>query len=199
MSSFTIILLVILGFGLLILLYLVSIYNNLVSNKNRFKNAFSQIDVQLKRRYDLIPNLVETSKAYMTHERGTLEAVIQARNQALTATQSVGGDPSNANAMKALISAESALSASLGKLIALSENYPNLKADQTIARLMEELSATENKVSFSRQAYNDSVMSYNIQRESFPDVFIANAFHFDAAILFEIEKKEEREAVQVKF
>ncbi len=190
---------VILGSALLLSLYIVSIYNRLVSNKNRFKNAFAQIDVQLKRRYDLIPNLVETAKGYMAHERETLEAVINARNQAASATQLVAGNPADATAMKGLISAESVLTGSLGKLFALSESYPNLKADETMLRLMEELSSTENKVSFSRQAYNDSVMAYNIQRESFPDIFIANQFHFEAATLFEIEKKEEREAVKVKF
>ncbi len=199
MSAFAITFIVILGFGLLLILYLISIYNRLVSNKNRFKNGFSQIDVQLKRRYDLIPNLVETAKGYMAHERGTLEAVINARNQAASATQLVAGNPANAKAMKDLIGAEAVLTSSLGKMFALAESYPNLKADQTMSRLMEELSTTENKVSFSRQAYNDSVMEYNTQRESFPDVFIANMFHFEAATLFEIEKKEEREVVKVKF
>jgi LemA protein len=177
----------------------VSMYNNLVTLRNRFKNAFSQIDVQLKRRYDLIPNLVETAKGYIKHERGTLEAVIAARNQASSANALAAANPTDAVAIKGLIGAETALNGALGRLFAVAEAYPDLKANQTMMQVMEELSATENKIAFSRQAYNDAVMSYNISREKFPNVIIAGAFNFSEAVLFEIKTPEEREAVKVTF
>src|SRR5213595_1998986 len=182
------------GFGLIILLvaivvpvffllmWLVSGYNRLVSLRNRYKNAFAQIDVQLKRRYDLIPNLVETAKGYIKHERGTLEAVVAARNAAAAANTRAAQSPGDAAAMKELAGAEAALTGSLGRLFAVAEAYPDLKANQTMSSLMEELTSTENKVSFSRQAYNDSVMGYNTTRESFPTNFIAGMFHFDPAV-----------------
>jgi len=177
----------------------IGMYNSLVTLRNRFKNAFSQIDVQLKRRYDLIPNLVETAKGYIKHERGTLEAVIAARNQASSANALAAANPSDASAIKGLIGAETALNGAMGRLFAVAEAYPDLKANQTMMQVMEELSSTENKISFARQAYNDAVMSYNISREKFPNVIIAGAFGFSAAALFEINVPEEREAVKVSF
>lgn len=187
--------------GIIIVLFLacIGIYNNLVTLRNRFKNAFSQIDVQLKRRYDLIPNLVESAKAYLKHERGTLEAVINARNMAASANTKAAIDPGDPDAIKSLIGAETALSGALSRLFAVVESYPDLKANQTIAQLMEELSSTENKISFSRQAYNDAVMSYNISIEKFPNVMIAGALGFTEAVLFEIKVSEERAAVRVSF
>ena len=177
----------------------ISAYNKLVSLRNRYKNAYAQIDVQLKRRYDLIPNLVETAKGYLKHERGTLEAVIAARNMASAANTRAAANPGDAAAMKELAGAEASLTGSLGRLFAVAEAYPDLKANQTMSSLMEELTSTENKVSFSRQAYNDSVMGYNTTRESFPTNFIADMFHFDPAVLFEIQKPEEKEAPKVSF
>jgi LemA protein len=177
----------------------VSMYNNLVTLRNRFKNAYSQIDVQLKRRYDLIPNLVETAKGYIKHERGTLEAVIAARNQASSANARAAANPGDSGAIKSLIGAETALNGALGRLFAVAEAYPDLKANQTMMQVMEELSTTENKIAFARQAYNDAVMAYNIGREKFPNVIIAGAFGFSAAVLFEITVPEEREAVKVSF
>ena len=174
-------------------------YNRLVSLRNLFKNAYAQIDVQLKRRYDLIPNLVETAKGYLRHERGTLEAVIAARNAASAANTLAAQNPGDPAAMKGLGATESALASSLGRLFAVAEAYPDLKANQTMASLMEELTSTENKVAFARQAYNDSVMSYNTQRETFPTNILANFFNFTAAVLFEIEKPEEKEAPKVSF
>src|SRR2546421_5628666 len=182
-----------------LLIFAISSYNRLVGLRNRFKNAFSQIDVQLKRRYDLIPNLVETAKGYLKHERGTLEAVISARNAASAANTRAAANPGDASAMKELSGAEAALTGSLGRLFAVAEAYPDLKANQTMNTLMEELTSTENKVSFSRQAYNDSVMTYNTTRESFPTNLVASTFHFDPAVLFEIEKPEEKEAPKVSF
>jgi LemA protein len=182
-----------------VLIYVVSSYNRLVALRNRFKNAFAQIDVQLKRRYDLIPNLVETAKGYMKHESGTLEAVIAARNAASSANSRAAANPGDPAAMKELMAAESTLGGSLGRLFALSEAYPDLKANTTMNGLMEELTSTENKVSFSRQAYNDSVMTYNTARESFPSNIIANTFNFAAAELFQIENKAEKEAPKVSF
>ncbi len=177
-----------------------SIYNGLVATRNRFKNAFAQIDVQLKRRYDLIPNLVETAKGYMAHERDTFEAVIKARNQAVTAAQTASGSPGNPAAMTALGQAESALTGVLGKMFALAEAYPDLKANQNMLSLQEELTSTENKVSYARQGYNDSVMEYNTRRESFPDAVFAGMFGFRAAELLQAtESAEERKAPQVKF
>jgi len=178
----------------------VSIYNRLVQLRNRFKNAFAQIDVQLKRRYDLIPNLVETAKGYIKHERETLEAVIKARNQAVTAANAAGANPGNPAAMQGLSQAEGALTGMLGRLFALSEAYPDLKANQNMLAIQEELSSTENKVAFARQAFNDSVMEYNTKRESFPDTIFAGMFGFSAAELLQAtESAEERKAPQVKF
>ena len=189
-----------LGFILLAVLWVVGTYNGLVSFRNRFKNAFAQIDVQLKRRYDLIPNLVETAKAYIKHERETLEAVIAARNQAVTANARAALDPTDARAVHQMAAAEGALSSSLGKLFALSEAYPELKANQTMMQLSEELSSTENRIAFSRQAYNDSVMQYNTAIEQFPGSLIANMFAFRAAELLEAtEAPEERKAIRVSF
>ncbi len=181
-------------------IWAISIYNGLVAARNRFKNAFAQIDVQLKRRYDLIPNLVETAKGYMKHERETLEAVIQARNQAAAAAKVASGSPGNPAAMVALGQAEGALSGVLGRMFALAEAYPDLKANQNMLALQEELTSTENKVSFARQGYNDSVMEYNTRRESFPDTIFAGMFGFRAAELLQAtESAEERKAPQVKF
>ncbi len=177
----------------------IGIYNKLVRLKNQFKNAFAQIDVQLKRRYDLIPNLVETAKAFMAHERETLEAVIQARNGAVSAQQKMAGDPSNPSDVKQLMNAEAQLGSSMGKLFALFESYPDLKSDSSMNNLMEELTSTENKISFARQAYNDSVMTYNTQRETFPTIIFAGMFNFQAAQLFEVDSPEERQAVKVSF
>jgi LemA protein len=191
--------LVFLGLVVAFVLFLVGIYNSLVTLRNRFKNAFSQIDVQLKRRYDLIPNLVETAKAYMKHERETLEAVIQARNQAVTAEGRAAANPSDANAMKGLMGAEAALTGAVGRLFALMESYPDLKANQNMMQLSEELTSTENRVAFSRQAYNDAVTDYNNAREKFPNMLIANSMGFTPALLFEVESKEERQAPKVKF
>ena len=183
----------------LVIVWLIGIYNRLVSLRNRFKNAFSQIDVQLKRRYDLIPNLVETVKGYMKHERETLEAVIAARNQARSVEQRVAGNPGEPGAMKELIAAEQVLTGSLGRMFALAESYPDLKASSNMQQLQEELSSTENRVAFARQAYNDSVMQYNTYRESFPQNQIAGAFGFKQAEPFEIQVEAEREAPRVSF
>ena len=178
----------------------VSIYNGLVALRNRFKNAFAQIDVQLKRRYDLIPNLVETVKGYIKHERETLEAVIKARNVAITAAQAASANPGNPAAMQQLGAAEGALSGVLGRLFALAEAYPDLKANQNMLALQEELTSTENKVAFARQAFNDSVMEYNTKRESFPDSIFAGMFGFGPAeLLATTESAQERAAPQVKF
>ena len=186
-------LLVILG------LWVAGIYNSLVSLRNRFKNAFAQIDVQLKRRYDLIPNLVEVAKGYMKHESTTLEAVITARNIAASAEQVVAANPADANAMKGLMSAEAGLGGALSRLMVVSEQYPDLKANQNMLQLTEELTSTENKISFARQAYNDSVMVYNTSRESFPNVILAGMFGFLPAELFKIEDPTERNAPKVSF
>jgi LemA protein len=184
---------------LLVLLYIAGAYNRLVALRNRFKNAFAQIDVQLKRRYDLIPNLVETAKGYLKHERGTLEAVVAARNAAYTANSRAAQDPGDAGAMKQLVAAESTLAGTLGRLLAVAEAYPDLKANTTMNSLMEELTSTENKIAFARQAYNDSVMAYNTSRETFPTNFIAGLFHFSAAELFVIDRPEEKVAPKVQF
>ncbi|HOX70854.1 MAG: LemA family protein [Dokdonella sp.] len=180
-------------------LYAVGIYNGLVTQRNGYKNAFAQIDVQLTRRYDLIPNLVETAKGYMKHERETLEAVIQARNSAVSGLSAAKANPGDPQAMQQLSGAENTLTQSLGRLFALSEAYPDLKANQNMMQLSEELTSTENKVAFARQAYNDSVMGYNNAREVFPSSIVANMFAFQAAQLLEIDAPEKREAVKVSF
>lgn len=180
-------------------LFLVGLYNNLVKLRNRFKNGFAQIDVQLRRRYDLIPNLVETAKAYIKHERETLEAVIAARNHADSAREKAADQPGDVGAMKGLMGAEMLLGGALGRLFAVSEAYPDLKANQNMMQLSEELTATENKVAFSRQAYNDSVMVYNTARETFPAVLFAGALGFSEAALFEVEEEAVREAPKVSF
>jgi LemA protein len=182
-----------------LLMYVISAYNRLVALRNRFKNAYAQIDVQLKRRYDLIPNLVETAKGYIKHERETLEAVIRARNTAFTASQTAAAAPGDPSAMKNLVSAESGLGGALSRLMVVSEAYPDLKANQNMMQLTEELTSTENKISFARQAYNDSVMVYNTQRETFPTNLIANSFNFAAAELFVVDKAEQKEAPRVSF
>ena len=196
MSVTTIVILVVIA---AIVFWGVGTYNRLVALKNRFENAFSQIDVQLKRRYDLIPNLVETVKGYMKHERETLEAVIEARNQAQQVEQKAAASPGDPEAMKQLMAAEGALTGALGRLFALREDYPDLKANENVQQLQEELTSTENKVAFARQAFNDAVMRYNTKRESFPASIIANAYHFDEAVLFEIEDEAQREAPKVSF
>ena len=177
-----------------------SAYNRLVAQRNEFKNAFAQIDVQLKRRYDLIPNLVETAKKYISHERETLEAVTRARNTAVSAHAAVAGDPANPEAMRQLAAAEGGLSGALGRLFAVAEAYPDLKANQTMMQLTEELTSTENRIAFARQAFNDAVMTYNNAVQQFPSNFIAGAFSFQPAELLKAtESDEERKAVKVQF
>ena len=183
-----------------LILWAVGAYNGLVAGRNGFKNAFAQIDVQLQRRYDLIPNLVETAKGYIKHERETLEAVIKARNQALGAAQAASAAPGNPAAMQALSQAEGALTGMLGRMFALAEAYPDLKANQNMLALQEELTSTENKVAFARQAFNDSVMEYNTKRESFPANIFAGFFRFGPAeLLAATESAEERKAPKVAF
>jgi LemA protein len=194
-----IILLILFVLALLAVVWAVSAYNGLVALRNRFANAFSQIDVQLKRRHDLIPNLVETAKAYLNHERQTLEAVIAARGQAVSAGSKAAADPTDPMAMQGMLAAEGALSAGLGRLLAISEAYPNLKADATMIQLTEELASTENRIAFARQAYNDAVMVYNIGREQMPASIIANACNFRAATMYEIEDATHRQAPVVAF
>lgn len=199
MSTSTITLIVIVAILLILAFAVIKIYNNLVTLRNRFKNAFAQIDVQLKRRYDLIPNLVETAKAYMKHERETLEAVIQARNMASDANKQAAAHPDDPSAMKKLLGAEATLTGTLGRLFALSESYPDLKANQNMMQLTEELTSTENKIAFARQAFNDSVMSYNTSRETFPNNIISGMFNFQEAQLFEIDREAEGQAPKVSF
>ncbi len=177
----------------------VGIYNKLVTMRNRYKNAYAQIDVQLKRRYDLIPNLVETAKGYIKHERETLEAVTAARNIAYAASKAAAANPGDAAAMKSLASAETGLGGTLSRLMMVSESYPDLKANQNMMQLTEELTSTENKISFARQAYNDSVMIYNTDREVFPSNLIAGMFNFGPAELFVIDKPEQKDAPKVSF
>ena len=189
---------------LLLLLVVVAIiaavlHNRLVTLRNRYKNTYSQIDVQLQRRYDLIPNLVETAKGYMKHERETLEAVIAARNAAVPAARNVAAHPGDAGALRALSGAEGAMASALGRLFALAEAYPELKADKTMAALMEELASTENRVGFARQAYNDSTTEYNTARETFPGNVVAGLFNHGPAELLELEDKEAKKAPKVKF
>ena len=188
-----------LGIIVALAVWAISIYNGLVALRNRYKNSFSQIDVQLKRRYDLIPNLVEVAKGYLKHERETLEAVIKARNSAMSGLKAAAANPGDAAAMTALSGAENQLGGALGRMFALAEAYPDLKANQNMMQLSEELTSTENKVAFARQAYNDSVMSYNNQREMFPGSVIAGMFNFTPAQLLEISKPEAREAPKVSF
>jgi LemA protein len=178
---------------------IVGIYNKLVTMRNRYKNAYAQIDVQLKRRYDLIPNLVETAKGYIKHERETLEAVTAARNIAYAASKAAADNPGDASAMKNLTAAESGLGGTLSRLMMVSESYPDLKANQNMMQLTEELTSTENKISFARQAYNDSVMTYNTDREVFPSNLIAGMFNFGTAELFVIDKPEQKDAPKVSF
>ena len=197
--SIIITLVVIAVIGLFLIMWAVGIYNNLVTLKNRFKNAFSQIDVQLKRRYDLIPNLVEVAKGYLKHESQTLEAVIAARNQAAQMQSRAAADPGDPSAMKQFLAAEGTLTGSLGRFMALAEAYPDLKGNTTMIQLSEELVGTENKVSFARQGYNDSVMSYNTARELFPNSIFAGMFNFGPAVPYEIEDAKERVAPKVSF
>jgi LemA protein len=192
--------LVIVGVLIVLVMIVVGIYNKLVTLKNRFENAFSQIEVQLQRRYDLIPNLIETVKGYMAHEKDTLEAVIQARNQAQSSLQAASQNPGDASAIAGLAGAEGMLGGALGRIFALSESYPDLKANQNMANLQEELSSTENKVAFSRQAFNDSVTAYNTYKQTFPPVFFAGMFgHGQDGTLLEFESKKIKEAPKVQF
>ncbi len=190
---------IILGLIAVLIIYLIAIYNGLVALRNRVKNAFSQIDVQLQRRYDLIPNLVETAKGYLKHERETLEAVINARNQAQAAANRAEQDPTDPDAIRELSGAETLLGAAMGRFFALAEAYPDLKANQNMMQLTEELSSTENRIAFARQAYNDAVMTYNTKCESFPDNLVAGKFGFKLAELLELEDQEARKAVKVSF
>jgi LemA protein len=193
-------LIILLAVVLVLLFWGVGAYNRLVSLQNQVKNAFSQIDVQLKRRYDLIPNLVETAKGYMKHERETLEAVIAARNQAVTANSKAAADPTDTGAMRQMATAEGQLSSMLGKMFALSESYPELKANENMMQLTEELTSTENRIAFARQAYNDGAMQYNTSREQFPGSIIAGMFAFkQAELLQSTESPEERKPVKVSF
>jgi LemA protein len=192
-------LVVVVGLVALIGIFVMGVYNGLVKLRNLYKNSFSQIDVQLKRRHDLIPNLVETAKAYMSHERGTLEAVIAARNSAEGARETAAANPGDPAALAQLGKAEAGLGGVLGRLFAVAEAYPDLKANQNMMQLSEELTSTENKVAFSRQAYNDSVLTYNNKREVFPNNMIAGMFGFSEAALFEIDVEAEREAPKVQF
>ena len=196
---------ILIALGVLILLVIIvagmviGVYNKLVTMRNRYQNAYAQIDVQLKRRYDLIPNLVETAKGYMAHERGTLEAVTEARNIAYAASKAAASNPGEATAMKNLTAAESGLGGTLSRLMMVSEQYPDLKANQNMIQLSEELTSTENKISFARQAYNDSVMTYNTDREVFPSNLIAGMFNFAPAELFVVDKPEQKDAPKVSF
>lgn len=195
MTSF----LIFLGFIAAVVFWAIGIYNRLVNQRNRVKNAFAQIDVQLTRRYDLIPNLVEVVKGYMKHERETLEAVINARNSASASLDAAKADPANAQMIKELGASEGALTSALGRMFALSEAYPDLKANQNMMQLQEELASTENKVAFSRQAFNDSVLQYNNSAENFPNNVIAGSFSFALASFLEIESEEKREVPEVSF
>ena len=191
---------VLLGLIAAIVIWAIIAYNGLVSLRNQVKNSFAQIDVQLKRRYDLIPNLVETAKAYIKHERETLEAVVQARNVAVSAHASAAADPTNAEAVKQLGAAEQALRGSLMRFFAVAEAYPDLKANQNMMQVSEELTSTENKIAFARQAFNDTVMTFNVAVQQFPGNLVANAFGFKAAEqLASTESPEERKAVRVQF
>lgn len=199
MGSGIIAVLVVVGLILVVGVFLMGVYNGLVKLRNMYKNAFSQIDVQLKRRHDLIPNLVETAKAYMSHERETLEAVIAARNNAEGARKDAAANPGDPAALGKLNQAEAGLGGVLGRLFALAEAYPDLKANQNMMQLSEELTTTENKVAYSRQAYNDSVLAYNNKREVFPNNVVAGMFGFSEAAMFEVGSEVEREAPKVSF
>lgn len=193
-------LIVLVVIALIAVMVVVGIFNKLVTFKNRFENAFSQIEVQLQRRYDLIPNLIETVKGYMAHEKETLEAVIQARNQAQSSLQNASQNPGDARAIAGLAGAETLLGGALGRIFALSESYPDLKANQNMANLQEELSSTENKVAFSRQAFNDAVTAYNTYKQTFPPVIFAGMFgHSQDATLLEFESEEIKDAPKVQF
>ncbi len=198
-SGTVISLLIFLGVIAAIVFWAVGIYNSLVNKRNRVRNAFAQIDVQLTRRHDLIPNLIEAVKGYMKHERGTLEAVISARNSAVSSLDAAKADPANAEAMKKLGASEGALGSALGRLFALSEAYPDLKANQNMIQFQEELASTENKVAFARQAFNDAVLAYNNWVENFPNNVIAGFFSFKVASFLEIESEEMRGAPEVSF
>lgn len=193
--SLLVFLAVVVGLGF----FFIGLYNGLVIARNAYKNAFAQIDVQLTRRYDLIPNLVEVAKGYMKHERETLEAVIQARNSAVSGLSAAKSSPGDAASMQQLAGADNAVTQALGRLFALSEAYPDLKANQNMMQLSEELTSTENKVAFARQAYNDAVMGYNNRREQFPGSLVAGLFGFTAAELLKIESDAKREAPKVAF
>ncbi len=200
MKTMLVILLLVLVFPLLlVVIWVAATYNGLITLRNRFRNAFAQIDVQLKRRYDLIPNLVETAKGYLKHERETLEAVTAARNSAASAVARAAANPGDPAAMKALGGADAALTGVLGRLFAVAEAYPELKANTTMNQLMEELTSTENKVAFARQAYNDAVMTYNTRREQVPANIIAGMFSFTAAELFQVDDATQRQAPNVQF
>lgn len=203
MDSILIGVLIVLGIVVVVALIVggmgVGIYNRLVALRNDFKNQFAQIDVQLKRRHDLIPNLVETAKGYMAHERGTLDEVVAARNGAVAARQQAVADPSDAGAVQKVVAAEGVLTQSLGRLFAVAEAYPNLKANETMLQLQSELTDTENRISLARQAYNESVRNYNTQREIFPNSILAGMFNFAPATLFEIADPGDREVPKVSF
>jgi LemA protein len=183
----------------LIVFWLIQMYNNLVNLRNRVRNGFSQIDVQLTRRYDLIPNLIEAVKGYMSHERGTLEAVVNARNSAVAGLKQAAADPADPKAIKALAAAEATLGGTLGRLFALAESYPDLKANQNMMQFQEELASTENKVAFARQAFNDAVMGYNNACQNFPSNVVANNFGFRPAEFLEIGDEAKREVPKVSF
>ena len=200
MSTSVIVLIVLAGIVIFGFMYVIGIFNRLVTLRNRYQNGFAQIEVQLKRRHDLIPNLVETVKGYMAHEKETLDAVIQARNQAVGGLERASGNPGDPEAMKNLGGAESALSGAMGRLLALSEAYPDLKASQNMQQLTEELTSTENKVSFSRQAFNDSVTEYNTYKQGFPPVTFAGMFgHSQDAGLLEFDSEAIAEPPKVEF
>jgi LemA protein len=201
MATRVLLLILLVGVVLIVIVaaMVIGVYNKLVTLRNRYKNAYAQIDVQLKRRYDLIPNLVEIAKGYIKHERETLENVTKARNIAYAASQAAAANPGDSGAVKNLIAAESGLAGTLSRLMVVSEQYPDLKANQNMMQLTEELTSTENKISFARQAYNDSVMGYNTEREVFPNNLVAGMFNFAVAELFVVDKPEQKDAPKVQF
>ena len=198
-SVLLIVLAILVGLLFLVAFWAIALYNGLIGKRNRFRNAFAQIEVQLQRRYDLIPNLVETAKGYMSHEKDTLEAVISARNQAMGAMQAAAAAPGDSSAMANLASAEAGLGGVLGRLMAVAEAYPDLKANQNMMAVQEELTSTENKVAFARQAFNDAVTLFNTARETFPAVLIAGLLGFKEAMLFEVDDASARSAPKVNF